>query len=1281
MISPNSVNPPRPYLQNSPQAATQNVGHAHQSVLNHSSPAFPESANTRPYINTREGGDSALALLIAKAMREGASDSGYPENIENIPKDSTFGEWWSHLHDALKSPKFVAWAKSKGIDLSKPIEISPKWDTLSFTAGGKTQIFMERDQGVSWPDIAGPIMDAAKVLSPEGRPLCIESADRTSAPYDAVAHFHDELDNRRSIAAIEARAEKLEQDKAFAPIAPNDPYRPASARSEEALKEQKAKLADTTEKHTLAFKLLYILVGHRELPADLKYRTTLERHDRNYVLPGDVQRRLKGAVLNSLSTTQISVQPGSSYATAQHLKAGETVSLHKYLADQGVDRPESLDELKNHVRALITPALSQPANGDLGGAMSWPIPLAGQAPSSLRSVLADNSLGLTDRQQYSSESGVLGYLTANQAVNRAHLNDPRKVIETLLGSPKAQQLGLALQNHFKDLPTPSSINDWTLAALNGTLDLESPASTPRTHVAGFDLMHSRYWGQHPSEVTNALAQHLVSQKRASPEMGLVAAHLLLSHKAPQFLVKDIPEKLSYGSHSWVTFSTAVARIEARQPGATSTMSFADIMARADVGPIDATDREVEYAAQNNALKSWGVANGIIPSNPQDVYTDAQMVTVRKAFNDQLKELSAASVAQATPMPVRKEMALEELKRIYGDKIPFKKKCISSFPEQREYPGPYSVLDLYVQGNINNPPGFDWSSSSSTVDIRTIQGQANRLKDINASFKAALPKYFTDIENSVGTHVKHLISIQPLEVRKDVEFGKLTLMHEYTIGYEWVSVPGRAFQAPTRHRVEKDPVRKNKNQLVKIEREGEVRTYEIDIRSGEIKRYTGNDKPGRYPAGATHPHTSLVEATPKGEYAPGWADEKTETKGLMPTSFSSLRTRNLAKTFVEDMNIKQFEAEAKGLTTFESEVPSYKKGREFMLNLIPLRSAIKNFQAGNIGEGIADLAFDIFGFAVGVGAAAKGAKALQAGASVLSKAAHVGKIVGRGAIGALNPLDGVFDIARSVYRVGKAGVQSAGRAVGKLAHPADAAGWFTAGKRLDVPSFGTFKLNNEWLEGPAVLKGGQWHSYNTVTGKAYGPALGDFTPVFKTPQLSGVDGAEKFIDDLLKARLATPGAMASVRTLEQLKQFDFAVPSQIFRGHTATGDTIATGLRRAAGTNTSGDDYLASIIKHTARTSGSGGEVMSFSASKAKANSFATQYSTPTKKVPVFTVDTTQDPKAFRTVVDIILKDGERLVAQKKITKATLLQATDKLSGQELEVFYVKGDIPAAFMLS
>lgn len=91
--------------------------------------------------------------------------------------------------------------------------------------------------------------------------------------------------------------------------------------------------------------------------------------------------------------------------------------------------------------------------------------------------------------------------------------------------------------------------------------------------------------------------------------------------------------------------------------------------------------------------------------------------------------------------------------------------------------------------------------------------------------------------------------------------------------------------------------------------------------------------------------------------------------------------------------------------------------------------------------------------------------------------------------------------------------------------------------------------------------------------------------------------------------------------------------------------------------------------------------MSFSASKAKANSFATQYSTPTKKVPVFTVDTTQDPDAFRTVVDIVLKDGERLVRDKKITKATLLQAVEKLNGQELEVFYVKGDIPPAFMVS
>ncbi len=194
----------------------------------------------------------------------------------------------------------------------------------------------------------------------------------------------------------------------------------------------------------------------------------------------------------------------------------------------------------------------------------------------------------------------------------------------------------------------------------------------------------------------------------------------------------------------------------------------------------------------------------------------------------------------------------------------------------------------------------------------------------------------------------------------------------------------------------------------------------------------------------------------------------------------------------------------------------------------------------------------------------------------------------------------------------------------------------------------------------------------------GPGGSKMSSAAPQPPLSR---SETFMENLLEQRNTMPGAKPGIKSVAGIKAADFSIPPRIYRAHTAFGDSATTGLRRAAGTTTSGDDYLAAIIKHTARQGGSGGEVMSFSASKGKANSFSREYSTNNNTVAVYTVDTTKEPGAFRTVPDIILKDGERLVEQRKITRATLLQATDQLNNQEFEVFYIKGDIPAGYIVT
>ncbi|WP_338511394.1 hypothetical protein VRB50_11110 [Pseudomonas poae] len=52
------------------------------------------------------------------------------------------------------------------------------------------------------------------------------------------------------------------------------------------------------------------------------------------------------------------------------------VSLLQLLKDHGWDIPNNHEQLENLATALATPALTSPAQGNLGGALAWPAPLS-----------------------------------------------------------------------------------------------------------------------------------------------------------------------------------------------------------------------------------------------------------------------------------------------------------------------------------------------------------------------------------------------------------------------------------------------------------------------------------------------------------------------------------------------------------------------------------------------------------------------------------------------------------------------------------------------------------------------------------------------------------------------------------------------------------------------------------------------------------------------------------------------------------------------------------------
>jgi hypothetical protein len=137
-----------------------------------------------------------------------------------------------------------------------------------------------------------------------------------------------------------------------------------------------------------------------------------------------------------------------------------------------------------------------------------------------------------------------------------------------------------------------------------------------------------------------------------------------------------------------------------------------------------------------------------------------------------------------------------------------------------------------------------------------------------------------------------------------------------------------------------------------------------------------------------------------------------------------------------------------------------------------------------------------------------------------------------------------------------------------------------------------------------------------------------------------------------------------------------IPPTLYRGHTVRDVAHPLGTPWGRVDAATRDDYLAACIKHSARTGGSQGEVLSLTTDRSVAARFARER----ENAKVFTIDTTSAPGDFRSIESLIMEDGPRLVEEGKITAATLAAAIrQSIDQSESEVFYMLGSIPDALV--
>ena len=1044
------------------------------------------SVNTLPKIPADEPQVHAARQRRAVDEPHESDPKLYP-----IPATSTFGQWWSQLGQAFQSPDVQQWMQDRDIQ-PESIKINPASGKISFTlktAPGQIVHTVGLDDP-GWAAVSGPILSASRVIVPGNAAITFSpplSVTANSAPFNLMKLFYKDSAQH-------------------------------NGRNEERLEEQQAQLADIRNRYQAAFDL---------------------RHLANFVREGT---RDEAEILHESDTRVVHVDHASTYTPAN---AGNhnSVSLKQFIKDHGWRLPTTLEQLDNLVNALLTPPPKAAANGNYGGAHAWPVPLDTVSAQQLR---ADVLLGKIGGIDLNPATSVLDYLLDGRPVLPTQTEDPRSLIDRLIASPKGQALGRAIQAQFEARQVKGSVNDWLLAAL--TLDLSEPqvpaARTAQTRIAGYTLLSAQNSGKTAAVVFNELQTELAKAgKGSSPEQASIQATLMLSSRAPEFLVKDIPQDLRVGTHSWVSFATAVARIEANAPGATATMTYTQVMTQASIAPISDEESRVDFVAQNTALKEWAVVNGL----PYPL-TAPEMTRVRETYAAQISELKNASHASMAEMPTAKEMALEQLKKAMPSVDPkhFEEKCIRVEPSNRYFPGPYSVLDLYIDGRgLSKAPGSAdnwgetgrnlirkltsglvdlpddgkpgaWVSTSNAFDINDVLQKLKELPRIASTFDAAFSEYSSAVKTATAAHIKHMVSKLPLADRQHFEYGKITVTKE--VHHEWGGKTVSERNKATEGRLQ-----------IKIERDGQIHTYQLDRLKGEItpRPDLGDFKIGQPYYKESRPFNEYKAITPEGQYPDGLTDESSGATGI-PNSFASARTAYLADAVLQDMDLTGLKKAAKGQTTFDTEVPTHEKAAEFGLNLIPFRSAIVNFQNGKVAQGLGDLSWDVFGFLVGFGTALKGAKVAATGAAALARVGHQLKIVGRAAIGALNPVGGLDDLARGVVNGTTRAFKASYRGVQHL-RTYRSVDLLALAKRPDIAE-GTYKAINGSVDSKALAKfeeaTGQWYSVDPRTQHAYGKPLDNFVAevpgASPSDSLQAIGSADRVISASQQHGLAATG---------------------------------------------------------------------------------------------------------------------------------------------------------------
>lgn len=1011
---------------------------------------------SKTHSTRRAEADAEVASSFVSLLRDGRYRTSVRPPDVQVPPHSTVALWYAQLDSAFKSEVFSAWAKKQGLDTRNLTLIPARGEIKGYVDGQPKTFSLSDDSG--WADVSRTLLAVGRVFAPEhGQAVRYPGSGQGGVSMTLVAQFYNEPDLFDG-AQVSVRLKQLTDNPGF-----NLDERHLSTHSDAALALHRQALGDEANRHSLVSAL-------NALVDDANGHIDLEQ-------------------------INVPIDPRSALFDREPSK---TVSLSQMLKLEGYKMPASSAQAHALASALSFDLAHRAPGVDEGGVRHIG---QGLSSTSLRKMakLVKAQIG-PDTTSAPGAGSLLSRLISHLPENlrKAMADYPAITLDQLLRTPEAQRLGSLIQEVLKVIDTPTSAIESLGAAL--VQELDSGLAKSRFNLAGYNLYSAENAGASSAEIVRRFTTHLAG--RIGNEGAAVAARLLLSAAAPEFLVKNIPPNLVYGSHTWTNFCIEVSRIEQQVPGAAANMTFSQVMAFGNTPPVSIEGEDQLAFAARDPILAWGIANRVIDTSPTQVYSDAQAEQAQRILNKQQKELRWASNAMKTTPTTRRELALAELKRVFAQVDP----TLEVMQQAGVKHKPISLLDIYMTGPIQ--PDYWISTDEQRFPYERLKSRLSELTpDINKVFAAKFQEYRKVQETAWAIQFKYQLSLLPMADRlrigqSDVSFFEVSRAYIKNGPCTSGLFTPRECLPPTPTAQELEALKGRHGLLMKVVApDGSVSAYSYFPAEGKIvkedgfpgrridlddRSYFGGGSEGYIPGlPHTYAHYGVTDTT----------RDPPALDGKKQGDYFSDKSGALAHTasgyFTKDYGALQ--NEAAGVTEIEKGRAYDEKLKGFFLSLVPFYDGIQDAIKGDVGGAVFNLGFDILGFVIpGANAARKAAKAGRGVLNIIKSgvAAGVGASVGY--------TDSV-DIAKNLNKGARAGykdvkylTEHGHEVLSRLKGHYGSYDVTKVYKEGDiVKGFFHAAEDNVWRPVVAVFKKGGWYAYNLVSKTPFGVQLAQF----------------------------------------------------------------------------------------------------------------------------------------------------------------------------------------------